>query len=407
MATVTSFEALTHPSKSELRQFAELFAPLFAASSEEARRQAVAALSQCATVPRAVSYFIASQPISIAAPFLVSSPCLTDDQLITIARTQGGAHARAIVRREHLSPTVIDALVGLRHSEPERQAAKSAKTASGPAAESADGQIRTGSGMAAQTEAAAPGAPERAAPAKSSPPARVKRRTVHARPAEQTLAPTAFAAEIAPAARSETVMASAATAQTEARPLTSAEREEQLRDQIRRLAAHVARPLSDRLGLRTITAMQAALLVRFARNREGGHFATTLSDILSSSRWLAERILLDISGRQLATTLIGVGMEAAEAVFVLEKLYPHLARPAAGATRAEQLWAALDPIECEERIETWRRADRYTFRPDADDQTSAPSAANQPANTAIARPAPSMAPSGDTRSRPVLRHRMR
>ena len=410
MATVTSFEALTHPSKSELRQFAELFAPLFAASSEEARRQAVAALSQCATVPRAVSYFIASQPISIAAPFLVSSPCLTDDQLITIARTQGGAHARAIVRREHLSPTVIDALVGLRHSEPERQVAKgakSAKTASGPAAESADGQIRTGSGMAAQTEAAAPGAPERAALAKSSPTARVKRRTVHARPAEQTLAPTAFAAETAPAARSEAVMASVAPTETEARPLTSAEREEQLRDQIRRLAAHVSRPLSDRLGLRTITAMQAALLVRFARNREGGHFATTLSDILSSSRWLAERILLDISGRQLATTLIGVGMDAAEAVFVLEKLYPHLARPAAGATRAEQLWAALDPIECEERIETWRRADRYTFRPDGDDQTITPSAANQPANTATARPTPSLVPSSDTRSRPVLRHRMR
>ncbi len=27
MATVTSFEGLTHPSKSELRQFAELFTP--------------------------------------------------------------------------------------------------------------------------------------------------------------------------------------------------------------------------------------------------------------------------------------------------------------------------------------------------------------------------------------------
>ncbi|WP_425306237.1 DUF2336 domain-containing protein [Ciceribacter thiooxidans] len=116
MATVTSFENVRHPRKSELRQFAELFAPLFQASSEEARRQAVAALSQNPNVPPAVALFIASQPIAIAAPFLASSPCLSDDLLIMIARTQGAAHARAIVRRQSLSPTVIDALVGLRHS---------------------------------------------------------------------------------------------------------------------------------------------------------------------------------------------------------------------------------------------------------------------------------------------------
>src|SRR3546814_4058212 len=106
MATVTSFESLPHPSKSELRQFAELFAPLFDASSEDARRQAVAALSQSSNVPSAVAFFIASQPISVAAPFLASSPCLDDDTLVIIARMQGAAHARAIVRREKLSPKV-------------------------------------------------------------------------------------------------------------------------------------------------------------------------------------------------------------------------------------------------------------------------------------------------------------
>ncbi len=407
MATVTSFEALPHPSKSELRQFAELFAPLFAASSEEARRQAVAALSQCATVPRAVAYFIASQPISIAAPFLVSSPCLTDDQLITIARSQGGAHARAIVRREHLSPTVIDALVGLRHSEPER---KTAKTAGEPtlSGEGAGHSVADAPAPAPRTEAAT-GA-SRPASGASSGTARVRRKTVTERPSNTATSDAAATAK--PAAGpvpgyARAAASPSAAGNADAQPLTSAEREEQLRDQIRRLAAHVARPLADRLGLRTVTPMQAALLVRFARNREGGHFATTLSDILSSSRWLAERILLDLSGRQLATTLIGVGMDAAEAVFVLEKLYPHLAKPAPGATRAEQLWNGLDPVECEERIETWRRADRYTFRPEADDESTPRSAANQPANTPAARPAPILAPSSDTRSRPVLRHRMR
>lgn len=395
MATVTSFEALTFPSKSELRQFAELFTPLFHASTEEARRQAVAALSQCPNVPGAVALFIASQPISIAAPFLVSSPCLSDDLLIMIARTQGADHARAIVRRDQLSPTVIDALVGLRHSEPTRTAAPAAeaepkaeamaRTTARTAASDRAATAEAGSTAGAMTDLSAVAAAETAAA-----PAATSKSSKTARSARtgKSAAPAASSVE-------------ADTAASAASAASAAEREEQLRDQIRRLAAHVNRPSSDRLGLRTITAMQAALLVRFARNREGAHFATTLADILSSSRWLAERILLDLSGRQLATTLLGVGMEAAEAVFVLEKLYPHLAKPAPGATRAEQLWNGLVALDCEERIETWRRADSYTFQPDQDVPTLAP------ANTPTPRPAPTLVPSSDTRSRPVLRHRMR
>ncbi|PJI45569.1 MAG: hypothetical protein CTR54_06410 [Rhizobium sp.] len=394
MATVTSFEALAFPSKSELRQFAELFTPLFHASTEEARRQAVAALSQCPNVPGAVALFIASQPISIAAPFLVSSPCLSDDLLIMIARTQGADHARAIVRRDQLSPTVIDALVGLRHSEPTRSAA--------PAAEAelkADAMARTTARTAASDRAAMAATGTTAGAAKDLSAAGAAAETVAAP------ATTSKSSKTARSARTEKSAAAAASSEAEtaagAVAISSAEREEQLRDQIRRLAAHVNRPSSDRLGLRTITAMQAALLVRFARNREGAHFATTLADILSSSRWLAERILLDLSGRQLATTLLGVGMEAAEAVFVLERLYPHLAKPAPGATRAEQLWNGLVAVDCEERIETWRRADSYTFQPEQEPATLAP------ANTPTPRPAPTLVPSSDTRSRPVLRHRMR
>lgn len=373
MATVTSFEALQFPTRNELRQFAELFSPLFHASTEEARRQAVSALSQCPNVPSAVALFIASQPISIAAPFLVSSPCLSDDLLIMIARTQGTAHARAIVRREQLSPTVIDALVGLRHSEPPRDAAR-AGTA----------EAAAGAGAATQSPARSAHTPAGPAPAKRS----------SARSAKGAEPPKAGA----PASSSQPQPAPAASVAVD----STAAREEELRDQIRRLAAHVSRPASDRLGLRTITPMQSALLVRFARNREGGAFATTLADVLSSSRWLSERILLDISGRQLATTLLGVGMEADEAVFVLEKLYPHLAKPATGTTRAEQLWNSLFAVECEERIETWRRADSYTFRP----QEQEPAAA-QPANAPAPRANPTILPTGDTRSRPVLRQRTR
>lgn len=281
MATVTSFEGLERPSRSELRQFAELFEPLFSSSSEEARRQAVAALSQSPNVPPAVAFFIASQPITISAPFIATSKCLDDQTLVTIARTQGTAHIRAIVRRESLSPTVIDALVGLRH---------------------ATDDSRNGGDK--------PRPPE----------------------AQRSLLDDAPSGD-----------------------------DEALRERLRAMAAHVVRPANDRLGLRTLTAMQEALLVRFARNREAELFAATLADALSASRWLAERIMLDISGRQLATTLKATGMPRNEALLILERLYRHLDELNGGVPQSERLWDGLDADECGRRVEAWGRADRYTY----------------------------------------------
>nr|WP_320196014.1 DUF2336 domain-containing protein [Agrobacterium rosae]MDX8315206.1 DUF2336 domain-containing protein [Agrobacterium rosae] len=287
MATVSSFEGLSHPSKSELRQFAELFMPLFSASTAEAKREAVAALSQNPNIPSAVAFFIASQPIGLSAPFLVSSKCLDDDTLIAIARTQGGAHARTIVRREDLSPTVIDALVGLRHARqtPKRE--------------------------------------------------------------DQT--------------------ATADIAQSMER--TIAEREEDLRRQLRTMARQLQRPVSDTLGLRRLTDAQEALLVRFARERNARQFSMALSDSLSATHWLSERVMLDISGQQLATTMTGLGMYFADAAFVLECFYPHLKVQDGDMTLAETMLENLDPAQCEERIESWRRADRYTADPARADST--------------------------------------
>lgn len=322
MATVSGFESLVHPTKSELRQFAELFTPLFHSSSEEARREAVAALSQSNTVPETIAIFIASQPISIAAPFLASSPCLSDDLLITIAKTQGLAHARAIVRRENLSPKVIDALVDLRHEK---------------------------------------------------------------RPEKPARAP-----EPAPAAPSPASIEAERQA-----------REEVLRQTIKTLANQLARPSSDRLGLLTLTPMQEALLVRFARNREAGLFASALADALSSSRWLAERIMLDISGRQLAATLVGLGMEPEETVTVLIALYPQLANHEGIRTRALNLIGELDPAECEARIEAWRKADGYTFPREDVVREAEP----EPVADNIQTKRPGLPLAGDQHARAVLKQR--
>ncbi|APO74015.1 hypothetical protein AM571_CH01178 [Rhizobium etli 8C-3] len=303
MATVSSFEGLAHPTRSELRQFAELFMPLFQASSEEARRQAVAALSQCKTIPPAVALFIGSQPIAIAAPFLTASRAIDDDTLVIIARSQGTAHARAIVSRDSLSPKVIDALVALRQAEPRQTA---------PAAV-----------------------------------ADIPAETLALPPSAAAMDATDFSERLA--------------------------KEEAMRERIKGLARHLGRNDANRLGLRTLSKIQEALLVRFARERQAGSFATALADALSASRWLAERIMLDISGQQLATTLTSLGMGFLDAVFVLERLYPHLAEAQHNVTRAWMVLDALDPEECHHRVEAWRRADSYTYGPQ--DQAPAEQAA--------------------------------
>ncbi|WP_246663279.1 DUF2336 domain-containing protein [Rhizobium sp. WL3] len=375
MATVTSFQALSFPGKSELRQFAELFQPLFAGSSVEARREAVAALSQSPSLPLSIAAFIASQPIAIAAPFLAASPALSDDMLIMIARTQGADHARAIVKRERLSPTVIDALVSLRHALPLRPE----KT----------------------PEPAAKGEPQEAA--KPSSFDRVM--------AELTMADlpgAATVAEMEAAPRREPAATPTETHASEAVPAEPS-REEALRQTIKRMAYQQRPAAGDRLGRRQATPLQTALLVRFARSHDGGLFATTLADLLSSSRWLAERILLDISGRQLATTLAGVAMDDREAIFVLEHIYPHLARRENGASRAEHLFFDLDPDQAEARIDSWIRADRYTFAGEELPAEPSGKVAAQPVTglTAANQASAKRQPVGDEHGRQVLRARKR
>lgn len=269
MATVSSFESLRFPSKSDMLQFGELFEPLYTASSEEARRQAVAALSRCPQVPEETALFIARQPIGIAAIFLMGSKAIGDSVLMRILRAAGPDHARAIGQRDDLSPAIVEALVGTHQDHASRRTGEAREAALGEAAR--------------------------------------------------------------------------------------LEREEQIREELRALVRDATPAGEAPPGLEPASGMHQVLLVRFARAGEIGMIAVTLADALSSSQWLSERILLDISGRQLAETLLALDVPQADALFVLKSIYPHLAE-----TSAEALLAALDPAEAIRRVESWQRADSYT-----------------------------------------------
>ncbi|UPA25332.1 hypothetical protein [Shinella oryzae] len=269
MATVSSFESLRFPSKSDLHQFGELFQPLYIASSDEARRQAVAALSRCPQIPEETALFIARQPIAIAAIFLMGAKTLTDATLKQILRIAGPEHARAIGRRDDLSPAIIEALVGTHQDHASR---------------------RTGEDRDAALREAA-----------------------------------------------------------------RLDREEKMRDELRALVRAATPAVEAPIRLFPATEMHQSLFVRFARTGDIGMIAVTLADALSSSQWLSERILLDVSGRQLAETLLALGVPDADSLYVLSTIYPHLADGG-----AETLLAALDAAEAVRRIESWQRADSYT-----------------------------------------------
>ncbi|MCO6186716.1 DUF2336 domain-containing protein [Rhizobium sp. L1K21] len=316
MATVTSFESSKYPSKAELKQFAELFLPLYQASTQEARKQAAAALSQCAVLPVSVCYFLGSQPIGIAAPFLTSCQAIPDDTLIAIARTQGADHARAIAKRDDLSPKLVDALAA----------------------------IHNGSGVDQKS---------------------------HALWIE-------IDAETGPNGISDNTPLAALAAEDQ-REAARRAREEAIREELKDLLLHEREagppPLTG-----GATGLQEALLIRFSRQREAGFFAATLSETIKSSRSLAERILLDLSGSQLATTLLALGLPVSEIREILCNFYPHLTEASEGRTRAHRLILSLDIGECAMRLAAWRRADHYTNSGDIAD------IAPEPANVDIAQP---------------------
>ena len=74
----------------------------------------------------------------------------------------------------------------------------------------------------------------------------------------------------------------------------------------------------------------------------------------------AERIMMDVSGTQLATALIGLGAPETTIRPALESFFPHLAKPSARHTLASDLIEELDDESCAARLASWQRADAYT-----------------------------------------------
>lgn len=78
---------------------------------EAERAELADRISKASPAPRDLIVRLANDAIAVARPVLTHSPSLTDDDLVSITRTQGFDHIAAITEREQLSEAVTDAIV--------------------------------------------------------------------------------------------------------------------------------------------------------------------------------------------------------------------------------------------------------------------------------------------------------
>lgn len=324
MATISGLEYLDHPSREDLARFAKLFLPLFEAAQPSTRRTASASLSRLPRVPDEVAEMLINQPIEIAAPFIAHYPRLKESMLARAVARMGAPHARAAARRSDLSPQGISALQKLKDP-------------------SVDGLLvlrglipdparTTG---AASGEQPVVGAPRRTVETPSLDPSEKLRETL------REMARRAPAPSGSPAA---------------------APRNPGFSGQPSRNRPDIDAPgtRAPQASAQRLSDMRLHQLARHAKPDHQFWFATALADAMETSYALSERIMMDLSGAQLATALIGLGAPSTLTKAALEAFFPHLADPSVRQTRANDLIADLDASSCAARLSAWQRADRYT-----------------------------------------------
>lgn len=98
-AAVVSYGSLRSPTAIQARDLAKLVLPLWDRISAETKRSLSASLSHCALVPRELVEKLIAAPVEISAPFLLSSPVLSEEDLETLAAADDPRVARLLAGR--------------------------------------------------------------------------------------------------------------------------------------------------------------------------------------------------------------------------------------------------------------------------------------------------------------------
>lgn len=333
MAAISGLEYLDRPSRQDLARFSKLFLPLFEGASIQTRRTAAAALSRLPRVPDDVAEHLINQPIEIAAPFIAHFPGLKESALERAVALKGAPHARAAARRSDLSPQAIASLRAL--GDPSVEGLLVLRGLIPDPAKQGSHSVETRFERLAKAELRTVETP----PLDPSETLREQLRTLALRnPAPA--APQPKPGYNVPLNRPVSQRKKPAEQQATGSDKTAA-----------RASAATLRRLAD---------ARLHQLARYAKPDNESWFATALADAMQTSYALAERIMMDLSGRQLATALIGLKAPPETTKAALESFFPHLCKPSTLQTQANDLISDLDPQSCAERLSAWQRADRFT-----------------------------------------------
>ena len=347
MAAISALECLEHPTRQDMAQFSQLFMPLYAAASTEIRRTASATLSRLPRVPDDVVEMLINEPITIAAPFIAHYSMLKESALARAVLHNGAPHARAAARRPGLSLAAISTLRRLKDPSVEGLLILRGLIPD-PAVE--------------DKSTAAPITVPDARPRVDAPPLDPSEKLRSELRALVTRSPAAKSHSDQPKLqKSISRPGHRAPAQLLNRPtsLRKTPAVSKAQPAVSETESASTQDVS-RAARRRIAEVHLVKLARHASSDQASWFATALADAMDASFALSERIMMDLSGRQLATALIGLGAPTDTIKSALESFFPHLAQPSLRHTLATDLIEDLDSESCTARLQAWQRADSYT-----------------------------------------------
>ncbi|KQT55259.1 MULTISPECIES: DUF2336 domain-containing protein [unclassified Aureimonas] len=108
-AAVASYGAVRHPSEAKAREFADLVLPVWDRLKPETRRALGASLCHSANVPRGIVEKLLAEPIEIAAPFLLSSPVLTETDRRHLSESRDSRLRRLARGNDAAAPADVEA----------------------------------------------------------------------------------------------------------------------------------------------------------------------------------------------------------------------------------------------------------------------------------------------------------
>lgn len=420
LALVARIDELQEPNPAEAKKVSELFIPLFETAPLETKRQVASALSRCSFVPTKITECICMQSLEVSAPFLSHSPAVTNPILCYVIAKKSEYHARIIAKRKDLHRSVVRSLEALDdhgvnlalqlrgyksdnaiHIENAETRISLREPAKNSSIQTGELELFTGDAdlfpekmlavIARKLEAKAVAMKEQllisVASAQTAAPALEPELKVNAtkprieikmRSKEDIMAQQASLK--AEQALVDTVETAIQNSETISDKQFAAE--EHLRQTLRDLAAGDINPeeaeaLQAAHDERLFTAdtddilipinqneiqhrKHIKLLTKHVKNNHVGYFSTALADAIGSSYSLAERIMSDMTGRQLSMTFNAIFAPENMCVDALNKFFPHVSMMEGTKEGAHAMLQNWHHAPSQEKLITWLRADKLT-----------------------------------------------